>query len=1098
MLFFNCYLLQEEGSNVKRYGYLILLVLVLCAAFAAIPAGVYGHPAEDRTVRVGYMNNPGFLQWNSDGSYGGYCYEYLMEISKYTNWKYDFVYGSFPEIMEKFNRRDIDLLCAFSMTEDRMGQYDFSKYSIGMESTVLYVGTHNNNVFYEDYAAFDGMRIAVPDGSYQQEAMRRYAGEHGFRYVEVPFADAKDMFAAFDEGRVDAVAACTLYRVENYKIVAYISIEPFYFITQKGRGDYLLSDLNDAMAQIKFNNPQLESHLIDVYYEGKNTASEYPLYTREEIEYVRSHPALRVGYFSDRYPFSVYDEKTGEISGIAVDIMQMVSQKSGLRFESVPVERGALSLDLLHDGSLDLATGMVRNTERLSDPSIRISTAYFQGQMVVVGRKGYTFDETKHYRIALPADAKGILRYISLQHPDYTILTYPSSSDCMEAVRNGEADIMMQNTYIVGALMQHPRFEDLSVWHMSDTAMEDYAIVCDASADPLLMSIINKTIASLDKEDMHSIVLKYTVNAPYQPTLADVLHKYRVTFSVAAFLLLICLMLAIYVFRQKHHNIRVLEQKNTQLSQAIGQANEASQAKSRFLSRMSHEIRTPMNAIIGMTTLAQTHVNEPKRIADYLGKITMASRVLLSIINNVLDMSAIENEKLKLAHEPFDLLDTMRSIEDIYMGQCREKEVAFDVCTYAEQTEVIGDAARLHQILLNLVSNAVKFTLPGGTIRLTAAQTGARGNEVFLCFTVSDTGIGMEPEFRQRLFQPFEQASAATFQKYGGSGLGLSITKNLTELMGGRILVESVKGKGTTFTVNIPFGCTVNTTNTTHTENATVRNNSHYKQLTILRALVVDDDENTLEYMGEIFSHLAVQYDAVKSAKDGIAKAKEAAEKGLSYDVCFIDWRMPEVDGIAAARELRDGFPDMFIAVISAYDLNDAQEEVQKAGADEFLPKPLLQSTVFNMLLRLGDKKITHHPAQMLAQYDFSGHTVLLAEDNMLNLEIAVELLEMVHVHVDTALNGLEAVKKFEASLPGTYDVILMDIQMPQMDGYEAVQRIRAGRHPDAKTIPILAMTANAFNEDVARALAVGMNGHIAKPIDTHVLYEELAKVFKG
>ena len=1074
---------------MKRYGhrYLVIFFLLLFAAFAAVPSGVYGYPSEGRTVRVGYLNNPGFLQWNADGSYGGYCYEYLMEIAKYTNWKYDFVYGSYPELMEKFKQQDIDLLCAFSMTEDRVGQYDFSKYSIGMESTVLYVGTNNNDVFYEDYAAFDGMRIAVPEGTYQQEALRRYAQDHGFQYTEVPFSDAKEMFAAFDAGKVDAVAACTLYRVENYKIVAYISIEPFYFITQKGRTDQLLPELNDAMAQIKFNNPQLESRLIDVYYQGKNTASEYPLYTREEIEYVRSHPVLRVGYFSDRYPFSAYDEETGEVSGIAVDIMKMVSEKSGLQFEPVPVQRGVLSLELLHEGRLDLATGMVRNTERLSDPSIRISTAYFQGQMVVVGRKEQSFDVGGHYRIALPADARGILRYISLHHPDYTILTYPSSSECMEAVENGEADIMMQNTYIVGALMQHPRFENLSVWQMSDTAMEDYAIACDAATNPLLMSIINKTIASLDKETMHNIILKYTVNAPYQPTLADVLHKYRVTFSITSFLLLICLMLAIYVFRQKHRNIRVLEQKNTQLSQAIGQANEASQAKSRFLSRMSHEIRTPMNAIIGMTTLAQTHVGEPKRIADYLGKITMASRVLLSIINNVLDMSAIENEKLKLAHEPFDLLETMQSIEDIYMGQCREKEVRLEVCTHVEQTEIIGDAARLHQILLNLVSNAVKFTLPSGTIRLTAEQTGARGNEVFLCFKVSDTGIGMEPEFQKRLFQPFEQASAATFQKFGGSGLGLSITKNLTELMGGRIMVESVKGKGTTFTVNLPFGTTDNP----------ISGDVHHKQLAVLRALLVDDDENTLEYMGEVFSHLAVQYDAAKSAKEGIARARAAAEKGVPYDVCFVDWRMPDVDGIAAAHELRACCPDMFIAVMSAYTYNDAPEKIQKAGADEFLPKPLMQSTVFNMLLRLSDKKITQHPSQMLAAYDFSGHTVLLAEDNMLNSEIAVELLEMVKIHVDTALNGLEAVKKFEASLPGTYDVILMDIQMPQMDGYEAVQHIRTSRHPDAKKIPILAMTANAFNEDVARALAVGMNGHIAKPIDTHILYEELAKVFE-
>ena len=602
----------------------------------------------------------------------------------------------------------------------------------------------------------------------------------------------------------------------------------------------------------------------------------------------------------------------------------------------------------------------------------------------------------------------------------------------------------------------------------------------------MLLSIINKTLAVIDDQQRRTIVLDNTIAKPYQFTLSDILYKYKAVLIVGILSLLILCLMFLVIFKMKIKNFQMMEEKNQQLMDTLIQADEASQAKSRFLARMSHEIRTPMNAIVGLTEIAKKHLTDPNRIEQYLSKIDSASHVLLNIINDVLDMSAIKNNKLKIAHEKFDMKKIINSITAIYYNQCKQKGIKLEVISACLTHEIlIGDSLRVNQIILNLISNASKFTPAGGKIRFEITEKAYKKQTIFIRIIVSDTGIGMTPEMLTRLFNTFEQENANTAQQYGGSGLGLSIVKNLVELMHGSISVESKKGIGSMFTVDLPFSI------------PKIDELSSSKSINDLRVLVVDNDCASRIYMTSILDRINVQYDIATTTEQTVKMLSTADKAGKHYDICFIDCKASFADSITLTKNIRKIYDKKALVIIlSAYDISEIGENMETSGADIFLQKPLFQSTVFNMLISLTDKnyiKGTFHKES----YDFHGKKVLLAEDNALNTEIAIELLNSVNLNVDHAENGQIAVDKFLTAPIGTYDIILMDIQMPVMNGYQATKTIRSSSHPNAKSIPIFAMTADAFTENVAEALSAGMNGHIAKPIDTHILYRTLCNCLR-
>ena len=515
---------------------------------------------------------------------------------------------------------------------------------------------------------------------------------------------------------------------------------------------------------------------------------------------------------------------------------------------------------------------------------------------------------------------------------------------------------------------------------------------------------------------------------------------------------------------------------NQALSEAVRAAETANKAKSTFLSNMSHDIRTPMNAIIGFTTLAVSNIDDKKRVQDYLGKILSSSNHLLSLINDILDMSRIESGKIHLEETEVSLSEVLHDLKTIISGQIHAKqlELYMDAMDVTNE-DVYCDKTRLNQVLLNLLSNAVKFTPAGGTVsvRIRQCHGTQKGSELYE-IRVKDNGIGMSQEFVQKIFSPFERERTSTVSRTQGTGLGMAITKNIVDMMGGTIEVQTEQDKGTEFIVRLPFR-----TQPEHQRTEKIA------ELEGLKALVVDDDFNTCDSVTKMLVRVGMRSEWTLSGKEAVLRARQSMELGDAFHAYIIDWRLPDMNGIEVTRQIRSLGDDTPIIILTAYDWSDIEAEARAAGVTAFCAKPLFMSDIRETLMTAIGQSQSEPEDSVLpaAGSDFRGRCILLVEDNELNSEIAVEILNEYGFLVDTAKNGAEAVEKVKNSTPGNYDLVLMDVQMPVMNGYEATKEIRALDNPALAGITILAMTANAFDEDRKKALECGMDGFLSKPI---------------
>ena len=531
-----------------------------------------------------------------------------------------------------------------------------------------------------------------------------------------------------------------------------------------------------------------------------------------------------------------------------------------------------------------------------------------------------------------------------------------------------------------------------------------------------------------------------------------------------------------------------LEEQNRKLEIALQHEGAANRAKREFLFNMSHDIRTPMNAIIGFTSLAATHIDNREQVLDYLKKISTSSQHLLSLINDVLDMSRIESGKVKIEEKTVHLPDLVHDVRSIIQPNVAAKRLSLFIDTMdIEDEDIITDPLRLNQILLNILSNAIKFTPTGGMISIRIAQkNGAPKDCVCYEFRIKDNGIGMSEEFQKHIFEEFSREESSTVSGIQGTGLGMSITKNIVDLMGGTIALTSEPGKGTEFIVTLCF-----------TRSGQKAEPKQLPQLEGLRALVADDDTNTCLNVSTMLSKIGMRPEWTISGKEAVIRTKYAVEQGDAFSVYIIDWLIPDMNGIEIVRQIRKVIGNRCpIIILTAYDWADIEDEARAAGVTAFCEKPLFLSELRRVLAEPFRAEPASKPAQPTAA-DLKGKKLLLVEDNELNREIALEILKEAGFVVDTAEDGAVAVQKIKQAAPGQYDLILMDIQMPNLDGYEATRQIRALPDAEKASIPIFAMTANAFEEDRQNALAAGMNGHIAKPLDVPHLLRVLADALK-
>ena len=1050
----------------------------------------------DRTVKVGIFSLGSFMGWDENGEACGYNIDYLNKIAEVTHWKYEYVdCDNWTTATEMLEKGEIDLLAPAQHTDVLDSKFSYTTQAMCTESAAIYTLSDRDDLLYEDFGTMEKITYGCAKGStFARKFVEEYAPENGLTDANIKYYDnTTELMQALKEKKVDAIVTNIMFASADVKILGWYSPMSVYYIGQKDKTEFL-EEINQAMIQITVEEPSWQAQLFSDYF---------PVYDRthisyEEMEFAAKLPTIKVGYFADRKPIAYTDAKTGEYSGITSDILKKISEYSGVQFTYVPLTVDTYNEEYLKENEIYCLANYEYCSE-MGFGNVQKSNPYLDTSMVLVSPKEVTIDADQHLVMAIDGSTMAMQQQILENYPNFEIKTYDGLTDCFEAVNEGEADLLLGKQYIIEPYLSKPAYSKMKISQVqgidskvclavvtydNDTSETGYYL-----KDRTFISLVDKCLNRIDSNDLNSIVVSYTSANVYQYSIEDFAYQYRylLVILLVSILLIIGILAAWIANRQR--SLHLIKVKNDQLALAVDKVTEANSAKSQFLAQMSHEIRTPMNAIIGLTTIAQKDVKDPQKMSEYLMKVDGASRILLGIINDVLDMSAIENHKMKIASEEFDLKQLLSSVTTVYYQQCKQKNIDFEMRMQGVTEErLIGDSLRVNQILLNLLSNAVKFTQSGGEVSVLVIQASTSKDMVHMRFIVSDTGCGMTDDLKKRLFNPFEQEDATTAKKHGGSGLGLSITKNLVDLMHGNIQVESKKDVGSVFTVDIPFGMVKK-------EHRTVTNADFAE----IHALIVDDDEDSCEYTSVLLDRLGVKHNYVTNGEAALEELGEAEDRGESYGICFIDWKMPDMDGIAVSQKIREIFgEDTMIIIVSAYDLNEVEEEGKGAGVNYFIPKPLFQSSVFDILMQITNKKyqkVEISPSER-HKYSFRGKKILVAEDVALNMEVAVKLLNMVECDVVCAEDGQIAVDMYEKSKVGEFDAILMDINMPVMDGYEAARKIRASAKSDAKTIPIYAMTANAFTEDVTAALDAGMNGHIAKPIETDVLYRTLQQAF--
>ena len=1073
-------------QTLTRKSACVMLSLLLLLS-AVLPVKAAAETASAKVVRVGSFEDT-FNYVNEKGARKGYGYELLETLSGYTGWQFEYVTCDWSDCFEKLKNGEIDIIGGISYTEDRTQEMLFSDEPMGVEKYYLYADLARADISASDFKTLNGKKIGVLMGTEPEVMLAEWEEKYGLKTEHVNISNNEDVKQKLANHEIDCFVSLeeSFWAERGISTITRVGESGIYYAINKNRPD-IKEELDDAMRALDEAVPFYTADLYKRYFSMDYT----PILTGEEKAWLKEHGAIKMGFLTSDSGVSTYDPATGEFTGVITDYIQFAADCLGnqeLEFQLVGYDSKEAELDALKSGEIDMIFHCDQNPNLAEEYHFACTNTTWTSNLMAVTNKQH-FNENNVNRIAVPQNKLSLKKYLAFYYPQWEIVDCDTQEDAARLVKDGQADC-----FVTGISSENKYSKKYSFYSVPlvNPVRSCFAV---NSGNRSLLSILNKTIKAMPVNMLAGALAMYKSSAR-KVTLSDFIKdnffKVMLISSIAVAVVLLTILMLLQKARKAEAAARKAasdtQELNAKLQVAVEKAESANRAKSTFLSNMSHDIRTPMNAIIGFTTLALSNIDDTDRVKDYLGKTLASSNHLLSLINDVLDMSRIESGKIQLEEVEVNLSDVLHDLKTIVSGQiyAKQLELYMDAMDVTDE-DVYCDKTRLNQILLNLLSNAIKFTPAGGTVSVRVRQLAGK---VHGCgqyeFRIKDNGIGMSPEFAQKIFEPFERERTSTVSGIQGTGLGMAITKNIVDMMGGTIEVQTAQGKGTEFTVCVPMRA--------QTEQRPVEK---ITELEGLKALVVDDDFNTCDSVTKMLVKVGMRAEWTLSGKEAVLRARQSIEMSDVYHAYIIDWRLPDMNGIEVTRQIRSLHDDTPIIILTAYDWSDIEVEAKAAGVTAFCSKPMFMSDLRETLMSALGQKPADAVQRLLPEKnaDFKGKHILLVEDNELNREIAQEILQEYGFLVDTAENGAVAVEKVSPAAPGSYDLVLMDVQMPIMDGYTATRKIRALDDPARAKLPILAMTANAFDEDRRNALESGMNGFLSKPIVIGDLVQELHKI---
>lgn len=941
--------ISETVQTLMRKSVCALLSLLLLLS-AVLPVKAAAETAPVKLIRVGSFEDT-FNYCNEKGARKGYGYELLETLSGYTGWQFEYVTCDWSDCFEKLENGEIDIMGGISYTEDRAEEMLFSDEPMGEEKYYLYADLSRTDLSTSDYKTLNGKKVGVVMGTEPEVMLTEWEEKHGIKTQHVNISNNEDVKQKLINHEID----CFVSLEESYwadlgiSTITRVGKSSIYYVFNKDRSD-LKEELDNAMHALDEEAPFYTADLCKKYF----SLDYKPILTGEEKAWLKEHGAIRMGFLTSDSGVSTYDPATGEITGTITDYIQFARDCLGnqeLEFQLVGYDDKEAELNALKSGEIDMIFHFDQSPNLAEEYRLaRTNTTWTANMMVVTNKQ--LFIENQVNRVAVPQNKISLTRYIAFYYPQWEIVDCDTQEDAIKLVKDGQADCFIIG---VGSEAKYSKNHGFYSVPLPNPANSCFAV---KSGNRSLLSILNKTLKAMPANMLTSSLAMHKSSAR-KVTLSDFIKDNFFMVLLVSSIAVAAILLTILMLLQKARKAEAAARKaandtqelNAKLQVAVENAESANRAKSTFLFNMSHDIRTPMNAIIGYADLASRHLDDPAKLEKYMENIQVCGQNLLMLLNNVLDLARIENDKTEMEYSVSDVDKDFRNCIAMFQNQADSKGQTLTVTAHLLHPYVYVDIPHLTEVCTNLVSNAVKYTGAGGTICCDVTQKpGEKEGWCDTVITVADNGIGMSQEFQKHIFEPFERERTSTVSKVEGSGIGMGIVKKLVGLMGGTVEVESEIGVGSTFTVTIPC-------------------------------------------------------------------------------------RIASEDETQAKRETNP-----------------------------------------------SDQKC------------LCGVKILLTEDNDLNAEIATELLQEEGCTVDRAKDGVECVDMLEKAANGTYQMILMDIQMPVMNGYDAAKKIRRMDDPQKAGIPIIAMTANAFTEDKQAALDAGMNDHIAKPINMNILVPTIQK----